>query len=252
MNVRISTACKVGKKMQTSRDKVGDSGDEVVNCTITVKGLRVSCDHMDELAGLPIGASRSLYNQINEPFQHMSFLLPKRELYAVGSIEHKRESGATIAKLDLPRAIAHSLRFTLFTPDDLGPTAILSFSLLWVAAGDEVDDVRDLLTHQCHAIFAFQEADKQMKLFSDSKPSAKADAEAGKRAKLERAVAKGQALAAEGIELIDKIQETSAAEAKPEVPTADDGKPIGPKFEAEVKARAAQRPRVERSAPGKR
>jgi hypothetical protein len=253
MKLRICTTVKVGKKMSTQRDKVNE-GDEVVNCTMTIKGMRVSRDDMEELSGVPIGSMVGLFNQLGEPFEHMSFLLPKRALYCIGSIEHKRESGATLAKLEFTRAIASNIRFNLFSPDDRGPTALMSFSMLWIAAGDEVDDVRDILTHQCLATLIFEEADKQIKLFGDSKPDPVGERKAGQRAKLDKQLKRANDLAKEGIELIDKIEAAEAPkpvepDPKPAGGAAD--KPIGPKFESEIRAAAARRPRSERP-PAKR
>lgn len=184
MELTIETSCQVAKRMQTSRDKSGD--DEIVTCGIGVKGVRVQRDQMDELAGLIIGTSGPLFNELGLPQQRMSFLLPKRELLAKGTIEHRRESGRSISKLDLNTAAVGNLRFNLDTPDDAGPTAIMSFTLLWKAAGDEVEEVKHLLAHNCYMKITFRDPPTQQPLGLDNRATAQADQAAGDRAKLDR------------------------------------------------------------------
>lgn len=167
MQLKISTECTLGKKMQTAREKSGGLEDEIVTCTIKVRAVRVDRDSMDELAGLPIGCTAMLFNELGAPFQHMSFLLPKRVLLGTGTIEHQRESGAVSAALKLKDALVDSLRFNLDMPEEGGPTAMLSFDVHWRAAGDEVEDVSDLLSRACRMVLTFKEEPHTEPLFPD-------------------------------------------------------------------------------------
>lgn len=181
MQLKITTFADVGKKMTTTRQK--DS--ELVTCQISAKGIRVSRETMDELSGLPIGATSPLYAESGVPWQHMSFLLPKRALLATGTLQMRRDSGQVLAELALSKAAAGDLRFNLDTPDDQGPTATMSCTLLWKAAGDEVSDVEPLLGQKVYLELKLTDQPQQQ-LFKDSAPSPAAEKAAGQRQKLDR------------------------------------------------------------------
>jgi hypothetical protein len=184
VELKLNTSCNLPKKMTTERPgKAGESGDEVL-CTLAIKGVRVQRDQMDELCGWPIGCTSQLYDELGAPFQHTSFLLPKRMLLFVGTIEARKESGATTAELALKKAIVSSMRFSLDTPDDQGPTAVMSFTLQWKASGDEGDDVKHLLRDRCFLEGKF--ADEPQKPLDLTSNSPKAEKSAGHRAKLDR------------------------------------------------------------------
>jgi hypothetical protein len=225
MELKLSTFADVGKKMTTTRQK--DS--ELVTCQIAAKGVRVSREAMDELSGLPIGCTAPLYDELGAPHQRMSFLLPKRGLIADGTLQLRKDSGAVTAELELKKAIAGDLRFNLDTPDDQGPTAMLSFTLLWKAAGDEVSDVEPLLDQKVYLELKLRDP-PQEKLALGSAPSPKAEAAAGHKAKLDR---KRQAAG-------EKPSDNDPA-PKPGMRPAVGG--VGPKFEREARERAQKNPR---------
>lgn len=184
MNLTLERTCHVQKRMQTSADKSGD--DEIVTCRIGVKSVRVHRDQMEELGGLPIGATAPLFTEVGMPLQRMSFLFPKRELLADGKIEHRRDSGAANATLVLSNAVVADLRFNLDIPEDDNETCLMSFTLVWKAAGDEVDEVRGLLNRKgCFMKLKFREPAlaQQVDAFQGGP---KAEAAAGARAKLDR------------------------------------------------------------------
>lgn len=163
MNLLLECLCHVQKRMQTSADKSGD--DEIVTCRIGVKAVRVNREQMEQLAGLPADTTLTLFDDVGMPRQRMSFLLPTRELVASGMIEHRKESGAKIAGLKLSTAVVADLRFNLDTPEQDQPTSVMSFTLLWKAAGDEVDEVRGLLNRKgCFMSLAFKEPPTQMQV----------------------------------------------------------------------------------------
>lgn len=189
MQVKLATLCDVGNKMTTTREK----GSDLVTCRISVKGVRVSHEHMDELAGLPIGATATLFDELGAPLQRMSFLLPKRGLLAKGKLQLRGESGAVRGELNLSAtpAVCSDLRFNLDTPDDKGPTAMWSFTLIWKAAGDEVEDVEPLLAcgnkrEKAYIEMDFTEEQQTKPLFDSSTASRTAEEEAGHRAALDR------------------------------------------------------------------
>lgn len=189
MQVTLRTLCDVGRKMTTTRQK----GSDLVTCQISVKGVRVAHEHMDELAGLPVGATATLFDELGAPRQRMSFLLPKRGLLAKGKLQLRRESGAVACELDLSAtpAVCSDIRFNLDTPDDQGPTSMMSFTLIWKAAGDEVSDTEPLLAcgdhrEKAYMDMTFTEEPKTKPLFDSSSASKTAEEEAGHRAALDR------------------------------------------------------------------
>lgn len=187
MEAKIATSIIVGRSMKTDRPSKPGDGDDTVTCSIGFKGLRISRDLADELAGWPIGCMNALYNELGAPYQHTEITLPKRVLMVSGKIEHRRESGDAIAVLSLPskRSAAGNLHFKLDVPDDKGPTVSISGVIMWKAAGDEVDEVRPLLRQSCWAELKFTEENTTRPLFPNQ---ARTDTEkaAGERAKLDR------------------------------------------------------------------
>lgn len=181
MELKISTLVDVGKKMTTTRQKDA----ELVTCQISVKGMRVSREQMEMLAGLPADAASGLFDDLGAPYQRMSFLFPKRELAAAGTLQMKRDSGAVASELSLSLAACADLRFNLDHPDDKGPTSVSSFTLMWKAAGDEVSDIEPLLGQKVFLELKFRDS-AQAQLFHGSTASPNAEAEAGHRAALDR------------------------------------------------------------------
>jgi hypothetical protein len=187
VEAKIATSIIIGRSMKTDRPSKPGDGDDTVTCSIGFKGLRVSRDLADELAGWPIGCTNTMYNELGAPYQHTEIKLPKRVLMVGGKIEHRRESGASIATLQLPdkKSAAGHLHFTLDTPDDKGPTVSISGTIMWKAAGDEVDEVRPLLRHSCWAELVFKDENTTGQLFPNP---AHVDPEqaASDRAKIDR------------------------------------------------------------------
>lgn len=187
MEAKIATSIIIGRSMKTDRPSKPGDGDDTVTCSIGFKGLRVSRDLADELAGWPIGCTNAMYNELGAPYQHTEIALKKRVLMVGGKIEHRRESGASTATLQLPdkKSAAGHLHFTLDTPDDKGPTVSISGIIMWKAAGDEVDEVRPLLRHSCWAELVFKDENTTGQLFPNP-PHVDPEKAAGDRAKLDR------------------------------------------------------------------
>lgn len=181
MEIKIEASCDIGKNMATKRQTGGD--DDMVTCSLTAQGLRVTSDQMDELGGQPIGASANYYAEDGVPHEHTVQNFPKRCLLVTGSIEHRKESGKTIAKLQFTNpAIASGLRFRL----DTERTALFAFALTWKAAGDEVEDVKALLKRKCYINLTIKSEPRTERLFSDSQSSPASDAAVGRGAKLDQ------------------------------------------------------------------
>lgn len=187
MQVKLEGSCGIGKAMSTGRKKLGTGEDGIVACRVKVSGVRVKRREMEELAGMPEGSTETLFRDEDLcPHQKMSFLLPARALMVTGSIEHKRDSGATVGKLEYKKpAVASDIRFSLDKPDDQGAGSLMSFFLTWKAAGDEVEDFEPLAGRTCYMHLTFK-PEGQQPLFSDAKPNRQQEEAAGTRAKLDR------------------------------------------------------------------
>lgn len=184
MQLKITSLCNVSKKMGTERPTGGGDESDIVTCSVTVK-VRVQRDTVDELAGIPIGSTQHLYDDLGVPYQHTQMQFPKRVLLASGWIEHRRDSGAAMARLEIKMAAAGALKFKLDTPDDQGPTALAQFALVWKATGDEGEDVKAILGRKCWMEITFADQPQQP-LFRGSVRSPKAEAQAAAKEKLDR------------------------------------------------------------------
>jgi hypothetical protein len=238
LNLAVETTCMVKRKMATTREKL-DNDTEMTVCCIWIKGVRVSREAAEELAGLPIGSFGPLFNEAGMPRERMSMLFPKRELLGTGVFDHRKESGASLAKLEVTGAVVADMRFNLDVPDGDGPTVLMSYSVIWKAAGDEVDHVRHLLGQKsCFMKLKFTTPPTQVPLAIDTDSRPLADKPAGDRAKLDR---KRQA-AGEGAE--PKPRGAGAVEQLEK--KLDRGPAVGAKFTAEARAAAAKNPRREK------
>lgn len=185
--IKLIGSAKVGKRMVTERKGKEDEGEGLVTCEIEISNLLVSVSQQEELSGLPMGALRTLCSVTGMPYQAMRISMEKRALLVAGVIEHRKDSGVAIASLKLSKCTAGKLKFKLSTPsgNDEG-SALMSCSLMWKAAGDEVDDVRALIKRRCYVELTFKEPPENLQLFNHSASSSKQEEAAGDRAKIDR------------------------------------------------------------------
>lgn len=183
MELKLSTTGDVSKNMKTSRNK---KEGQIVTCGIAIKAVRVNREAAAALAGVPIETVMHMFDELGAPFQRMSFLMPKRVLRASGKLELRGDSGAAVATLNIGLAAAGDFRFNLDVPDDQGPTVMSSFTLLWKAHGDEVEDLGPLLDNNCFVTLDFTDENTTKELFPSSPASPTLEAAAGHRAKLDR------------------------------------------------------------------
>lgn len=144
MTIQIDATCEVAKTFSVKREK-GPDDVEVVVAHLKVADVLLSRDQLDEVAGMPIGWSyTALFDDQGAPYQRMTLGIPRLDLTATGVIRGGSE--------DEPRAPSLTLRDATVSGIELDLTtygALLSCGLAWKAAGDEVDDIADLLGKLC-------------------------------------------------------------------------------------------------------
>ena len=145
----------IGRSLKTTATKTDDS-DETV-CEIKAQ-LTVKRAEIDWLAGFPADFAAHFYSEDGAPIANMELRLPKRELGVSGKLWRGDDEHAST--LVLKKATADSLRFKL-EPNG----AVLICRISWRAAGDEIEEVKDLLGKWCSVELTFSDPlSKQAKL----------------------------------------------------------------------------------------
>lgn len=144
----------VGKSIRASRKKVDDNEQTI--CEIRVQ-MTVTREQFAQLAGVPYSLVESFYGEEGLPLERMSLLLTKRELAAHGKLT--RGEGEHTATLEIKKATAVNLTFV---PEP--NMAVFICKLSWIAAGDEVEDVKDLLGCYCNVDMTFKGPAEQRNL----------------------------------------------------------------------------------------
>jgi len=142
MMIHLKSTAEVAKSFAVKREKGVDDA-EVVFAHLRIAEVMVGRDELDELCGQPIGWSAgALFDEFGAPLAHVTLTLHRAEWSAAGGISGGEKSFDP--KLRLKDAEVGSLTLEL---TKLG--ALLACQLSWVVAGDEVDDIADLLGKLC-------------------------------------------------------------------------------------------------------
>lgn len=140
--IRLKSTCEVAKSFAVKREKAPDD-TEVVVAHLRIAEVMIGRDELDELCGQPVGWSTdALFDEFGAPRAHLSLTLHRSEWSASGVISGG--SKPADPRLRLKDAELGSLSLDL---TKLG--ALLACQLSWVAAGDEVDDIADMLGQVC-------------------------------------------------------------------------------------------------------
>lgn len=145
----------IGKSLKTTATKTDDSGETIceIKAQMTIKRAEI-----DFLAGFPPKYSERFYTEDGAPIANMELRFPKRELTVGGKLWRGEPPHA--ATLPLKKATADALRFKL-EPNG----AVFICRIAWRAAGDEVEEVKDLLGKWCSIDLDFSDPrEKQTKL----------------------------------------------------------------------------------------
>lgn len=140
--IHLKSTCQVAKTFSVKREKLPDESENVV-AHLKIGEVLVSRDELDKICGQPVGwSSSALFCELGAPLAHLTLTLHRVEWKASGVISGGEKS--TDPKLRLKDAEVASLTLEL---TKLG--ALLACQLSWVAAGDEVDDIADMLGQLC-------------------------------------------------------------------------------------------------------
>lgn len=142
MTIHISATCEVAKSLSVKREKRDDDTEAVI-AHLKVADVMLDREQIDEIVGLPIGWSQhSLFDEQGAPYRRFAIGVPRTDLAATGVIRGGRDDDGP--SLTLRDAEVSSIALDLTTHG-----ALLSCGLAWKAAGDEVDDIADLLGKLC-------------------------------------------------------------------------------------------------------
>jgi hypothetical protein len=144
MRVEVNTIGQVGKSLTVKRTKIDDA--EVVVATLKFEEAVVDRETIDELCYQPIGwAQSAFYDDMGAPRIRLNLgLWKKLDLSATGAIKGVKAGEAIKLKQAELRDVELSLH-------DKG--AMMSGSLTWEVAGDEVEDLEPLLGRTCTMVF---------------------------------------------------------------------------------------------------
>lgn len=162
MTVRIRTedgAC--GKSITAKRKKI--NGIDQTVCSLKVQ-MAVNRREFEQLAGYPDQYCNHFYTEEGMPVANISLLLTKRELDVNGTITAAGDDDKPRDCLALKNAVASDMRFV---PEP--NTAAFICKLTWIAAGDEVEEVKDLLGCFCNVDLKFTTPPEQKALDYDKK-----------------------------------------------------------------------------------
>ena len=140
--IKIQSTCEVAKAFSVRREKQPDDA-EIVVAHLKIADCQIDRDQLDELCGQPVGWSTgALYDELGAPLARVTLTLHRSDWTAAGVIRGGDKS--TDPRLTLKDAELSAVTLELAP---LG--ALLACQLSWAAAGDEVDDIADMLGKLC-------------------------------------------------------------------------------------------------------
>jgi hypothetical protein len=151
MSIHINATCQVAKSFSVKREKQADDSETVV-AHLKVGEIMLDRDQLDELCAQPIGWSAgALFDEFGAPRAHLSLVLTPRGKVTLSGVVDGGKKPAD-PRLKLKDADVGSIMLDL---TKLG--AMLSCQLSWAAAGDEVDDIADMLGKTCNIVAVLED-----------------------------------------------------------------------------------------------
>lgn len=143
MTIHLNSTCRLAKAFSVKREKQEDDTERVI-AHLKIGETFIDRDQVDELLRQPIGwSSEALFDEFGAPRARLTLSLGgAHPLTFVGVI--RGEDVAKGPKLVLKEAAIDGVALEL---TKLG--AMLSCQLSWQAAGDEIDDISDMLGLTC-------------------------------------------------------------------------------------------------------
>lgn len=144
MTIHLSTVCRLAKTFSVKREKVDDD-TEVVIAHLKIGETFIDREQVDELLRQPIGwSAEALFDELGAPRARLTLTLGGLcQLTYTGVINGGKKPTDPLLKLKEAAIDGVSIELT-----KLG--ALLSCQLSWEAAGDEVDDIADMLGLICN------------------------------------------------------------------------------------------------------
>lgn len=149
MTIRINSVCKLGKSFSVKSEKDSDK-TEITVAHLKFSELFIDRETMDAIAGFPSGwAARSFFDDTGAPLKPLTINLEKRLLSCTGRVMGPDQNPS----LSLVQADLGNIALTLVMHG-----AHLSGEFAWVARGDEVEDLTELLNKLCSAELELRDA----------------------------------------------------------------------------------------------
>jgi hypothetical protein len=152
--IHLKSTAKLAKSFSVKREKTDDDSEHVV-AHLKIADCLVDRDQLDELLGLPKGWSTgALYDDFGAPLSRLTLSVARRELLFTGVLRGGEKSMDPKLKLKDAEISGITLELT-----KLG--ALLGCQMSWAAAGDEVDDIADMLGTICALDAVFSSSGQQ-------------------------------------------------------------------------------------------
>lgn len=150
MSITIRATAQLPKTFRVAREKLDDDTEQVI-AHLRVADIMLDRDQLDELCGQPIGWSAgALFDDFGAPRARLSIALNRNDLTLSGIIDGGKRPADAVLRLKDAGMSGIGLELT-----KLG--ALLSCQLSWRAAGDEVDDIAEMLGRLCNFAAVIQD-----------------------------------------------------------------------------------------------
>ena len=142
MPIHINATAQIAKSFSVKREKTDDDTESVI-AHLKISDAMLDREQIDEVIGLPIGwAQSALFDDFGAPRAALTLALARDDWTLTGTISGGDKPGSPSLTLSDAQVIGIELALTKHG-------ALLSCGLAWVAAGDEVDDIADMLGKLC-------------------------------------------------------------------------------------------------------
>lgn len=151
MSTKIESTAMISKSLSVKREK-GETTDAVI-ARLKFADLIIDRETIDVLCGQPDGwAASCLFDEQGAPLGHWTLALPALTLRVSGSIRGVKPA----ERLTLGAGAIEGIELTL---DKLG--ALVSGTLAWQVAGDELEDVEPLPGRECGVSWVVSDSGQQ-------------------------------------------------------------------------------------------
>lgn len=150
MSINIHSTCLVAKSFSVKREKQSDESEKIV-AHLKIADALIDRDQLDELCQQPIGwSTAALFDDMGAPRAPLTLALHRDDLTLSGVIKGGDNTDSPRLKLKDAEVGGLTLELTKFG-------ALLGGTLSWIAAGDEVDDIADMLGCECSLVVVIQD-----------------------------------------------------------------------------------------------